>query len=269
MATADGGLAVQDRRALDPAALTPDTPEVISRQATVNIGTIGGVRRVMGVSRRLQLKAISGVQTVRFKNELERNITIKLGYANAKIYKRVAERPGPGNFCRRAAVVDARGGPLQRGRRRRALGARAARELRGLPGPRHPDGDDAQRRGRHGRGAAPRRGQRAVKRAAADGGAPRGLTRDRALKPRAHPTILQNKVDLVKPDRARAQHEDIRKAFVGAPSPAHAPVVPISAVLKYNIDAVAEYDHHAIPTRALRDSRHEHAAPIVIRRAST
>lgn len=26
-------------------------------------------------------------QTVRFKNELERNITIKLGYANAKIYK--------------------------------------------------------------------------------------------------------------------------------------------------------------------------------------
>ena len=33
------------------------------------------------------VKAISGVQTVRFKNELERNITIKLGYANAKIYK--------------------------------------------------------------------------------------------------------------------------------------------------------------------------------------
>ena len=33
------------------------------------------------------MKAISGVQTVRFKNELERNITIKLGYANAKIFK--------------------------------------------------------------------------------------------------------------------------------------------------------------------------------------
>jgi hypothetical protein len=40
------------------------------------------------------VKAISGVQTVRFKNELERNITIKLGYANAKIYKCPAcERP--------------------------------------------------------------------------------------------------------------------------------------------------------------------------------
>ena len=45
------------------------------------------------------VKAISGVQTVRFKNELERNITIKLGYANAKIYRardtRVPRYGGP------------------------------------------------------------------------------------------------------------------------------------------------------------------------------
>ena len=34
------------------------------------------------------VKAISGVMTVRFKNELERNITIKLGYANAKVCRR-------------------------------------------------------------------------------------------------------------------------------------------------------------------------------------
>eukprot|EP00978_Attheya_sp_CCMP212_P000948 scaffold1999_cov36-Attheya_sp.AAC.7 len=33
------------------------------------------------------VKVISGMQTVQFKNELEQNITIKLGYANAKIYK--------------------------------------------------------------------------------------------------------------------------------------------------------------------------------------
>jgi hypothetical protein len=32
------------------------------------------------------VKSISGVRTVRFKNEFVRNITIKLGYANAKIY---------------------------------------------------------------------------------------------------------------------------------------------------------------------------------------
>ena len=57
MATADDGLAVQDRRALDPAALTPDTPEVISRQATVNIGTIGHVAH----GKSTVVKAISGV----------------------------------------------------------------------------------------------------------------------------------------------------------------------------------------------------------------
>lgn len=42
---------------------------------------------------------VTDFQTVRFKNELERNITIKLGYANAKIFKAVeGASPGPGNF---------------------------------------------------------------------------------------------------------------------------------------------------------------------------
>ena len=46
-------------------------------------GTVGHVAH----GKSTLVKAISGVQTVRFKNELERNITIKLGYANAKIYR--------------------------------------------------------------------------------------------------------------------------------------------------------------------------------------
>lgn len=44
------------------------------------------------------MKAISGVMTVRFKNELVRNITIKLGYANAKV--RIALSPPRGIFDR-------------------------------------------------------------------------------------------------------------------------------------------------------------------------
>jgi len=76
-------LAFQDLATLDPSKLTPLTPQVISRQATINIGTIGHVAH----GKSTVVKAISGVQTVRFKNELIRNITIKLGYANAKIYK--------------------------------------------------------------------------------------------------------------------------------------------------------------------------------------
>ena len=39
------------------------------------VGTIGHVAH----GKSTIVKAISGVQTVRFKNELERNITIKLG----------------------------------------------------------------------------------------------------------------------------------------------------------------------------------------------
>lgn len=59
----------------DISTLTPLSPEVISRQATINIGTIGHVAH----GKSTVVKAISGVHTVRFKNELERNITIKLG----------------------------------------------------------------------------------------------------------------------------------------------------------------------------------------------
>ena len=47
------------------------------------MGTIGHVAH----GKSTVVKALSGVQTVRFKTELERNITIKLGYANAKIYQ--------------------------------------------------------------------------------------------------------------------------------------------------------------------------------------
>jgi translation initiation factor 2 subunit 3 len=80
---------------LDVKFLTPLTPEIIARQATINIGTIGHVAH----GKSTVVKAISGVQTVRFKNELERNITIKLGYANAKIYKcDFEECPRPGCY---------------------------------------------------------------------------------------------------------------------------------------------------------------------------
>ncbi len=86
-------LAVQDLSKLDVNKLTPLSPEVISRQATINIGTIGHVAH----GKSTVVKALSEKSTVRFKNELERNITIKLGYANAKIFKCDSEecdRPG-------------------------------------------------------------------------------------------------------------------------------------------------------------------------------
>ena len=58
--------------------------------------------------------------------------------------------------------------------------------------------------------------------------------------------ILQNKVDLVKMDAALAQQEQIRKFVVGTVADS-APILPISAVLKYNVDLVCEYLVHKIP----------------------
>jgi len=56
---------------------------VISNQATINVGTLGHVSH----GKSTLIKALTGVNTIRHYNELERNITIKLGYANAKIYR--------------------------------------------------------------------------------------------------------------------------------------------------------------------------------------
>lgn len=57
--------------------------KTIMSQATINIGTIGHVAH----GKSTIVRSISGIHTIKFKSEKERNITIKLGYANAKIYK--------------------------------------------------------------------------------------------------------------------------------------------------------------------------------------
>lgn len=100
-------LARQDLATLDVSTLHALSAEVMSRQATINIGTIGHVAH----GKSTLVKAISGVQTVRFRKELERNITIKLGYANAKLYK-----------CAQAARLGAHplGAPTTRARGRSA-----------------------------------------------------------------------------------------------------------------------------------------------------
>lgn len=54
---------------------------MISRQATINVGTIGHVAH----GKSTLVKSLSGVNTGKFGKEKERNMTIKLGYANAKV----------------------------------------------------------------------------------------------------------------------------------------------------------------------------------------
>jgi len=58
--------------------------------------------------------------------------------------------------------------------------------------------------------------------------------------------ILQNKIDLVKEEQALAQQQDIKR-FVEGTVAENAPIIPISAQLKYNLDLVAEYICTKIP----------------------
>jgi translation initiation factor 2 subunit 3 len=83
-------MSMQSLDNLDIESITPLTPEIISRQATQNIGTIGHVAH----GKSTLVKAVSGVNTVKHQKEKIRNITIKLGYANAKLFKcTVCEAP--------------------------------------------------------------------------------------------------------------------------------------------------------------------------------
>jgi len=61
-----------------------------------------------------------------------------------------------------------------------------------------------------------------------------------------HIIILQNKIDLVKQETALEQHKQIIK-FVKGTVAEDAPIIPISAQLRYNIDVVCEYICKTIP----------------------
>lgn len=61
-----------------------------------------------------------------------------------------------------------------------------------------------------------------------------------------HIIILQNKVDLIKESAAEEHYKSILK-FVKGTVADSAPIIPISAQLKYNIDAVSEYIVKKIP----------------------
>jgi len=243
-------LMAQDAAAVDPSKLTALTPEVISRQATINVGTIGHVAH----GKSTVVKAISGVQTVRFKNELERNITIKLGYANAKIYK---ARPRPAKAVAEgeaaAAPAPSPSFPMYTSRGSShadaftdpATGAEYAlrRHVSFVDCPGHDILMATMLNG-----AAVMDG--ALLLVAGNETCPQPQTSEHLaaveIMRLKNIIILQNKVDLVKADAALAQQEQIRKFVVGTVADS-APILPISAVLRYNVDLVCEYLVHKIP----------------------
>merc|ERR1712051_76784 len=187
--TSQPHLAKQDLTGLDIGKLTPLSPEVISRQATINIGTIGHVAH----GKSTVVKALSGVHTVRFKYSLVRHVSF-------------VDCPGHdilmATMLNGAAVMDA------------ALLLIAGNE----PCPQPQTSEH--------------------------------LAAIEIMKLK-HILILQNKIDLIKEEQAKQQQQEIL-SFIEGTVAEGAPIVPISAQLKYNIEVVCEYIEKKIPV-PLRD----------------
>ncbi|ELR06237.1 eukaryotic translation initiation factor 2 subunit gamma [Pseudogymnoascus destructans] len=222
---------------LDVKSLTPLTPEIIARQATINIGTIGHVAH----GKSTVVKAISGVQTVRFKNELERNITIKLGYANAKIYKCDFEdcpRPGCFRSYKSEKEVDP---PCER---EGCPGTyRLLRHVSFVDCPGHDILMSTMLSGAAVMDAA-------LLLIAGNETCPQPQTSEHLaaieIMKLDKIIILQNKVDLMREDGALQHYQSILK-FIRGTVADRSPIIPISAQLKFNIDAINEAIVSTIP----------------------
>ncbi|RPA72095.1 eukaryotic translation initiation factor 2 subunit 3 [Ascobolus immersus RN42] len=222
---------------IDWTKMTPSSPEIINRQATINIGTIGHVAH----GKSTVVKAISGVQTVRFKNELERNITIKLGYANAKIYKcSNPECPRPGNY--RSYKSDKEVDPNCE-REGCAGKYELVRHVSFVDCPGHDILMSTMLSGAAVMDAA-------LLLIAGNETCPQPQTSEHLaaieIMKLKHIIILQNKVDLMKEASALEHYQSILKFIRGTVADG-SPIIPISAQLKYNIDAVNEQIVKRIP----------------------
>ncbi|KAH7086670.1 P-loop containing nucleoside triphosphate hydrolase protein [Auriculariales sp. MPI-PUGE-AT-0066] len=222
---------------VDVTKLNPLSPQVIAKQATINLGTIGHVAH----GKSTVVKAISGVHTVRFKNELVRNITIKLGYANAKIYKcdnPACPRPG----CYRSYSSNKEEKPACE---RPGCNSRMTllRHVSFVDCPGH---DILMATMLNGAAVM----DAALLLVAGNESCPQPQTSEHLaaveIMKLQNIIILQNKVDLIKPDAA-LEHQKQIVNFVKGTVAESSPIVPISAQLKFNIDAVNEYIVTRIP----------------------
>jgi len=234
-------LAEQNLETLDITTLTPLTPEVISRQATINVGTIGHVAH----GKSTLVKTISGVHTVRFKTEKERNITIKLGYANAKLYK------CDGPKCLRPSCYTSASSNKEDVFPCDITGCtgkyRLERHVSFVDCPGH---DILMATMLNGAAVM----DAALLLIAANETCPQPQTSEHLaaieIMKLSHMLILQNKIDLCKEQNLKEQNEKIVE-FVRGTIAEKAPIIPISAQLKLNIDVVIEYmiKKFPVPTR--------------------
>ncbi|MDV3278441.1 MAG: translation initiation factor IF-2 subunit gamma [Nitrososphaerales archaeon] len=213
----------EQRLVADPGLQRPLLP----KQPEVNIGSAGHVDH----GKTTTIQSITGVWASAHSEELRRGITIKVGYADAAFYK-CAHTPAPANYSTSPKC------PVC-GKETKLLRSVSFVDCPGheslmtnmLAGAFLMDG--------------------ALLVIAANEPVPKPQTREhlQALQMLGMKRIVvaQNKIDLVTDEEAKKNEEAI-KAFIANTVAADAPIVPISAQQKLNIDALIEALEEVIPT---------------------
>ena len=221
-------LSLQSFKTIESGEITPLTMEIMSRQATMNVGTIGHVAH----GKTTLVKAISGIQTIRYKIEKERNITYNLGYANAKLFK-CPKCPPP--ECYKAYGSEKEDSP------KCETCNSIMTLLRHISFVDCPGHDILMATMLNGAAVM----DAALLLVAANVPCPQPQTSEHLAAVEnmdvKNIIIVQNKIDIVvKDNTAKEQYKQIKK-FVQGTNAASSPIIPISAQLKYNIDVVIQY----------------------------
>ena len=213
----------------------PQLEEIIKNQATINIGTIGHVSH----GKSTVVHAITGKRTTTHTDEMIRNITILLGYANAKIYQCYQCKPPKCYDCTSSKNMKTIQCKHCKG------DMKLIRHVSFVDCPGHDILMSTMLNGASIMDAA-------LLLIAANEPCPQPQTAEHLaaveIMHLKNIIILQNKVDLIAKDKGRAikQYNDI-KSFVKGTIAQESPIIPISAQLRYNIDSVLDYIVNTIP----------------------
>lgn len=207
--------------------------EAMKKQPLVNIGTAGHVDH----GKTTLIEALTGIWAARYSEELKRGITLKIGYADTSVYK-CPNCPPPRAYYTSAMVgEDLRckycGAPLQFLRKVSFIDVPGHEMLMAimLAGAALMDGAlliiDASKK------------------------CPQPQTREHFMALTTigvrNIVIVQNKIDIVSRERALENYREI-KDFVSGTWAEDAPIIPVSALHKVNIDAVVWALEKYIPT---------------------